>query len=142
MLGQALRWVARPATEPVAVAAPVVRPPRVDLSRCDEVTAARLQALAAATGAFEVARDTGRAEVAVVTLGDGDGDVVARLRREHRAEPGLRTVVVGRGTTWFDAAFGAGVDVWIDHTADDGTVLAAIVGPPRRRGEEFGPRAS
>ncbi|MCC5946931.1 MAG: hypothetical protein JJT89_00620 [Nitriliruptoraceae bacterium] len=70
-------------------------------------------------------------EVQVVALGSGagDGDLVAQLRRQHRADPSRRTVVIGRGTVWFDAAFRAGIDAWVDDSADDGTLLAAIVGP-------------
>jgi hypothetical protein len=134
MLGQALRRVARPSAGQARPPRPGTGArPRVDLARCDAPTRVRLQRLAAATEAFRVTDvadpASDRAEVTVVTLGDDDGDLVGQLRREHRADPARRTVVIGRGTTWFDAAFGAGVDVWIDHTADDGTVLAAIVGP-------------
>jgi hypothetical protein len=109
---------------------------RVDVAGADAHVQARVRQLGADSEAFEVVTagdGRGSADVAVVTIGEraADGEVVAQLRRDHRADPGRRTVVVGRGTTWFDAAFGAGVDVWIDRSADDDTVLAAIVGPRR-----------
>lgn len=105
------------------------RRPRVDVGGCAPATRARLGSLADRSGAFVVGDGGGSdADVLVVTLGDEDGHRVADLRRRHRAAPTRRTVVIGEGTTWFDAAFGAGVDAWIDHTADDATVLVAILG--------------
>lgn len=136
MLGQALRRATRPAAAAVGSSRSDAGPaPRVDLTRCDVGTRDRLRRLSAASGAFAITDATAaareQATVTVVTLtGDpSDGEVVAQLRREHRADPERRTVVIGRGTTWFDAAFGAGIDVWVDHSAEDDTVLSAIVGP-------------
>lgn len=158
MLGQALRRATRShasaASTPRAEARSL---PRVEVSRCDAATQGRLRRLAASSGAFVVtgftsadgAPDTTDATAAegdptlgggaagpparpvtVVSLGSvpADGEVVAQLRREHRSDPQRRIVVIGRSTTWFDAAFGAGVDAWVDASAEDATVVAAIIG--------------
>jgi hypothetical protein len=134
MLGPASRWVGRAEARVRHRAGPPSRAsstprPRVDVGGCAPSTRARLVRLARDTGAYVIGDGgTSGTEVLVVTLGEEDGHRVADLRRAHRADPGLRTVVIGEGTTWFDAAFGAGVDAWIDHTADDATVLVALLG--------------
>jgi hypothetical protein len=137
MLGPASRWVRRAevrgrhgtAAPPRTSATPR---PRVDVRGCAPSTRARLVRLACDTGAYVIGdADASDPEVVVVTLGEADGHRVAELRRAHRVAPGRRTVVIGEGTTWFDAAFAAGVDAWIDHTADDATVLTALLGGAR-----------
>lgn len=110
------------------------RPPRVEVAACDPATAERLAALARGAGDFEVVGtsdgdDAVAADVVVVTLADGDPSGLGRLRRAARSYPRPRTVVVARGTDWFDVAFGAGADVWVDTDADDETLLAAVVAP-------------
>lgn len=67
-----------------------------------------------------------RAEVLVVAV--DDVSVVAELRRVRRSPRPPRTVVIATGVDRFEAAFDAGADAWIDRTADDGTVEAAILG--------------
>jgi hypothetical protein len=65
-------------------------------------------------------------EVAVVTAVDDDPRGLATVRALRRAYPGLGLVVVGEGTDWFEDAFDVGADAWVDHAADDTTLLEAI----------------
>lgn len=93
--------------------------------RVEEATLLRLRGLATRSGAFEVVpADATGAELAAVSVCDAEG--VARLRELNRADPGLRLLAIGRGIEWFDAAFRAGADVWMDADADDRTVLATL----------------
>jgi ActR/RegA family two-component response regulator len=94
----------------------------------DGPTTARLRRLAARTGAFVIGDDAAAAHVRVVGLTDHDGSGVHRLQRATRRSPGVRSVVIAEGTAWFEAAFEAGADAWIDRDADDDTVLVAITG--------------
>lgn len=137
MLPRALRRTARPFVGQAHRPSGSPLRPHVAVDRCDPATRDRLQRLANATGSFVVALPADaaceRPLVVVVTLGPDseDGELIVRLRHEHREDPSRQMVVIGQGTTWFDAAFRAGVDAWVDHTDDDATVLAAIIGSPR-----------
>jgi DNA-binding NarL/FixJ family response regulator len=100
----------------------------------------RLEQLQARSGAFHLApaltisdeteveplRVDDHVEVVVITVADEDPRGVATLRPLRRLHPGLGVVVVGHGTEWFEEAFDLGADAWVDHSADDDTLLAAI----------------
>jgi hypothetical protein len=106
--------------------------------------ARRLGELRARAGTFDLAPAAGFAvdgdvpgisqgvEVAAITVTDDDARGVATVRTLRRAHDGLRLVVVGHGIDWFEDAFDFGADAWVDHTADDETLLSAIHGPRRR----------
>jgi hypothetical protein len=96
----------------------------------------RLERLRDRAGTFDLARPAPLeaeppqldedVEVAVITATDDDPRGVAMVRALRRAYPGLGLVVVGEGTDWFEHAFDVGADAWVDHHADDDTLLEAI----------------
>lgn len=121
-----------PLPERTAPRPPITHLPVVTLAGAGETTRERLRDLARVYGRFSVADDADGStfDVAVIDVDGADPSGIARLRAIRRAAPTVRTVVVGRGVEGFDAAFEAGADAWIDQGADDGTVLAAILGRP------------
>jgi DNA-binding NarL/FixJ family response regulator len=100
----------------------------------------RLEHLEASSGAIRLApaltidvdieleplRVENHVEVVVLTVTDEDPRGLTTLRPLRRRHPGLGMVVVGHGTEWFEEAFDLGADAWVDHAADDATLLAAI----------------
>jgi hypothetical protein len=98
----------------------------------------RLEQLQARSGAFHLApalpitaeveplQVDDQVEVVVLPVADGDSRALATLRSLRRLHPGLGMVVVGHGTECFEEAFDLGADAWVDHSADDDTLIAAI----------------
>ena len=76
----------------------------------------------------ELARLPVDVDVALVAVADDDPAGALGVRQVRRALPGAHLVVAGAGTEWFEDAFDLGADAWIDHAADDATLLAAIGG--------------
>jgi DNA-binding NarL/FixJ family response regulator len=114
------------------------RPPTILPMSATASLPRRLERLRDRTGALELVdhepliidpapvRMHAHVEVAVIAAADDDPRGVAMVRSLRRAHPGLGLVVVGEGTDWFEDAFDVGADAWVDHKADDDTLLEAI----------------
>jgi CheY-like chemotaxis protein len=102
--------------------------------------AARLVAVAVATGRFEV-RHLGAVDrlgsapavpadvdVVVLDLDSLGAPGVAATRELHRRNPAWRLVVVASTTDGFEEAFEHGAHAWIGAGADDRTIEVAVTG--------------